>query len=176
MLEHARNLSNTVYEGLKRSVVWAAYYFTHLSSYYPIPQYDMPLSALHVMSHLKPLLTLTKDQENEMREWAMDFGKCVRQRFIRQQTTMYNTGTLPLNMYINRPNNTTRVAFQQTDVEMQEVVTSDSVDENYQFDQVSEYDSDSDVADEHEEMGLVLDTPACFDFMQGVISRSGRTI
>ncbi|CAC5402977.1 unnamed protein product [Mytilus coruscus] len=48
----------------------------------------------------------------------------------------------------------------------------DSVDENDQFDQVSEYDSYSDVADEHEEMGLVLDTSACFDFMQGVISRT----
>ncbi|CAC5367878.1 unnamed protein product [Mytilus coruscus] len=125
----------------------------------------------NLQSNVRPLLTLTKDQENEMREWAMDFIKCVRQRSIRQQTTMYNTGTLSLNMYNNRPKNTTRVAFQQTDVEMQEVVTSDSVDEHGQFDQVSEYDSDSD-----EEMGLVLDTPACFDFMQGVVSRSGRTI
>ncbi|CAC5359996.1 unnamed protein product [Mytilus coruscus] len=63
MFEHARNLSNTVYEGIKRSVLWAAYYFTHPSSHYPIPENDMPLSSLSAMEHLKPKALLSKDQE-----------------------------------------------------------------------------------------------------------------
>ena len=38
-LQYARNLANTVYESIKRVVRWAAYYFTHEKSYYPvIPQ------------------------------------------------------------------------------------------------------------------------------------------
>ncbi|CAG2228231.1 PLEK [Mytilus edulis] len=40
----------------------------------------MPLSSLSAMEHLKPKALLSKDQEREMREWAQDFGKCVRQR------------------------------------------------------------------------------------------------
>ena len=34
-----------------------------------------------------------------MREWARDNGKSVRQRTVRQGTTKYKAGTLPLNMY-----------------------------------------------------------------------------
>ena len=39
-----------------------------------------------------------KDQER-MREWAHNNGKSVRQRTVRQETTKYKAGTLPLNMY-----------------------------------------------------------------------------
>jgi len=34
-----------------------------------------------------------------MREWAVQHGKCVRQRTVRQGTTKFKTATLPLNMY-----------------------------------------------------------------------------
>ena len=34
-----------------------------------------------------------------MREWARNNGKSVRQRTVRQETTKYNAGTLPLDMY-----------------------------------------------------------------------------
>ena len=33
-----------------------------------------------------------------MREWARNNGKTVRQRTVRQETTKYRSGTLPLNM------------------------------------------------------------------------------
>ena len=32
-------------------------------------------------------------------EWAASNGKAVRQRRVRQETTMFKSGTLPLNMY-----------------------------------------------------------------------------
>ena len=35
-LQYARNLANTVYMSVKRVVQWAAYYFKHEKSYYPI--------------------------------------------------------------------------------------------------------------------------------------------
>ena len=34
-----------------------------------------------------------------MREWARDNGKSVSQRTVRQETTKYKSGTLPLNLY-----------------------------------------------------------------------------
>ena len=34
-----------------------------------------------------------------IRNWAKSHGKCVRQRTVRQETTKYRAGTLPLNMY-----------------------------------------------------------------------------
>ena len=34
-----------------------------------------------------------------MLEWAANNGKAVRQRTVRQETTMFKAGTLPLNMY-----------------------------------------------------------------------------
>ena len=34
-----------------------------------------------------------------MREWARDNGQSVRQRTVRQETTKYKSGTLPLNMH-----------------------------------------------------------------------------
>lgn len=46
---------------------------------------------------------------------------------------------------------------------------------NTDYDQVSEYDSESDV-DYTEETDNVIDTPECLSFLQGTTSRSGRTI
>ena len=34
-----------------------------------------------------------------VRYWANTHSKCVRQRTVRQETTKYKVGTLPLNMY-----------------------------------------------------------------------------
>ena len=34
-----------------------------------------------------------------MMDWAANNGKAVRQRRVRQETTMFKSGTLPLNMY-----------------------------------------------------------------------------
>jgi hypothetical protein len=36
-----------------------------------------------------------------LKEWANTHGKCVRQRTVRQETTSYKCGTLPLNMYVS---------------------------------------------------------------------------
>ena len=41
MLQYSRNLTNTVYESLKCTVKWSAYYYTHRSSYYPVPNNAM---------------------------------------------------------------------------------------------------------------------------------------
>ena len=40
-----------------------------------------------------------KNEEAEMRAWAKMHGKSVRQRNVRQDSTMDRAGTLPLNLY-----------------------------------------------------------------------------
>ena len=99
LLEYARNLANTVYESIKRVVQWAAYYYTHEKSYYPVVPQATPLNALPRMSHLKPTRKLNDRERDVMLEWASNNGKAVRQRTVRQETTMFKAGTLPLNMY-----------------------------------------------------------------------------
>ena len=42
---------------------------------------------------------MNDENQEYMREWARDNGKSVHQRTVRQETTKYKAGTLPLNMY-----------------------------------------------------------------------------
>ena len=42
---------------------------------------------------------MSPEGKDLMRKWARDHGKCVKQRTVRQETTKYKAGTLPLNMY-----------------------------------------------------------------------------
>ena len=56
-----------------------------------------PLNALSKMNHLKPVRKLNSCEKELIREWAEDYGT-VRQRTVRQETTIFKTGALPLNM------------------------------------------------------------------------------
>ena len=38
-----------------------------------------------------------------MLDWANSHGRCVCQRSVRQETSMFKAGTLPLNIYQNAP-------------------------------------------------------------------------
>ena len=93
LLQYARNLANTVYESIKRVVPWSAYYFTHDKSYCP------QCAAIPKLEHLKTRRELNRQGKDLMIEWATTNGKAVRQRSVRQETTMLKAGTLPLNMY-----------------------------------------------------------------------------
>ena len=42
---------------------------------------------------------ITAGRYAEIKNWAAEFGRPVRQRSVRQDTTKYNAGTLPLNAY-----------------------------------------------------------------------------
>ena len=106
---------NTIYESIKRVVRWAAYYFTHEKLYYPVIPQITPLNALPRMSHLKPTRKLDNGEHVLMRQWAANYGKArVRQRTVRQETTMFKAGTLPLNMYATSVPQNEEVRFPQT--------------------------------------------------------------
>ena len=150
-MQYARNLANTVYESIKRVVPWAADYFTHDSSYYPVVERATPLHAVPGMSHLKPMSQLNAGQKDHMREWASDNGRTVRQRSVRQETTKFKTGTLPLNMYRSSYTPAEKVGFPtQPYPDDLETIASDIQPRDQQDDASSDVSDDSEQVQEYD--------------------------
>ena len=180
-LQYARNLANTVYESIKRVVRWAAYYFTHEKSYYPVIPQMTPLNALSKMNHLKPIRKLNSCEKELMRECAENYGKAVRQRTMRQETTMFKAGTLPLNMYATSVAQNEKVTFQTrpseapVDVDQNEQqedaaeMSREGSRDTGDCEQESEYDTDSDIEDQ-------VDNEDEMTFLRAVTTRSGRMV
>ena len=97
-LQYASDFGSHVLESAKRMARWSSYYFTHPSSYFPVPSSQIDWKDLSRMEPLKSPL-MSPEGKELMRKWARDHGKCVKQRTVRQETTKYKAGTLPLNMY-----------------------------------------------------------------------------
>ena len=55
------------------------------------------------------------NDQNLMRKWANDHGKCDRQRIVRQETTKFKAVTLPLNMYETAVHGGERFDFAQNE-------------------------------------------------------------
>ena len=109
-LHYARDFGDTVLEAAKRMTNWSAFYFTRPTSYYPVPSAQIHLKDFPRMRQQNKLQMRAEDQE-QMRLWARDNGKCVRQRTVRQETTKYKAGTLPLNMYQTAVRRSERLDF-----------------------------------------------------------------
>ena len=77
-------------------------------------------------------MQMSIDNMETMRQWAREHGKYVRQRTVRQETTKYKAGILPLNMCgrSNKPSGVP-VVFEENECQKE-------------LDQVSEHDSESD--------------------------------
>lgn len=88
----------TTRESLKQATKWSAYCFTHASSYYPVPKTKVPLTDIPKIKRL-PVLAMTKQDQDYMRQWASKHGKAIRQLSVHQNSTKHVAGTLPLNMY-----------------------------------------------------------------------------
>ena len=84
-LNYSQDFGTIVKESLKRITKWAAKYFTHDKSYYPVPDTSMPLSALSTMT-LPAVQRVTKEDEAVMKEWMENY-RPVRQRTVRSETT-----------------------------------------------------------------------------------------
>ena len=122
-MQYARNLANTVYESIKRVVPWSVYYFTHDKSYYPVLRQSTPLNAIPKLEHLKARRELNRQEKDLIIEWATNNGKVARQRSVRQETTMFKAGTLPLNMYRTSDYPRNKVSFSHNPLE-EETITS----------------------------------------------------
>ena len=127
LLQHARNLANTVYESIKRVVPWSAYYFTHDKSYCPVLRQSTPLNATPKLEHLKARRELNRQEKDLMIEWATTNGKAVRQRSVRQENTRFKDGILPFNMYRTSDYPKDKVLFSPNTVEEQPATSATTV-------------------------------------------------
>ena len=98
LAQYIRAFGATVKESLKRLCTWSVHYFTGSKHWYPKPETALKLSDIPIITPIPPR-TLEKDEIEEMRNWAAMFGKAVRQRTNRQETTMEKSGTLPAYCY-----------------------------------------------------------------------------
>lgn len=104
-LEYMRNLSTNVHEAMKRVCPSPIHYYTHPSSYYPVPESmsqrlaDKKLSRL---SRLEPKVVLDSTKKSHMRDYCSEEGRAARQLSVRQQNTKFKAGTLPISTYSNR--------------------------------------------------------------------------
>ena len=85
-------------ESIKRTTEWAAYYHTSRRSWYPKPEETIPFSRVLTIKPL-PVAEMSQAECDVLRNWASSYGAEVRQRTVRQETTMAKHGTLPEFIY-----------------------------------------------------------------------------
>ena len=126
---------------------------------------------------------ISSADQDLMRNWANTHGKCVRQRTVRQETTKYKAGTLPLNMYQTATHQGERLEFEeQPGLSEDEGREGASTSRDPGDDQQSEYDDDSSNSDsddfvveedgavhhtQNSELGFLFEAPR---------TRSGRIV
>ena len=157
---------NTVYKSIKRVLQWAAYYYTHEKSYFPVISQATPLDALPRTTHLNPARKLNDREREVMLEWAANNGKAVRQRTVRQETTKFKAGTLPLNMYATSAQSTEKIIIEHVEEDHHKESEHDE-------EQESEYDTESE-----SELPRAVDSDQADEmtFLRAVTTRSGRTV
>ena len=188
MLQYCRSFGNCVKESVKRLSSWSAFHFTHPRSWYPLPEGTIQF---HEMPKMKPLPAreLSLDDCQELTEFASVYGRAVRQRSVRQETTMAKAGTLPSACYeTNLP--VQRVMLRRdgihhdSDAPPQPVESNseNSSGESQDEDENIEFDSDESVENESVEDETRLQSYAEPQlasealFLVGRRSRFGRTI
>ena len=92
MLQYARSFSTSIKESVKSLVAWSAYYFTRSATWYPLPVNTLQLRDVKFPAPILPA-NMSNEDILSMREWASSNGRVVRQRSVRQETTMAKAGT-----------------------------------------------------------------------------------
>ena len=100
MLQHCRSFGDCIKESLKRLSHWSVHYFTHPKTWYPVPEGSIRFKDI---PRLKPLPVKKMSNENIQRliDFSNVYGRAVRQRTGRQETTMAKARTLPSSCYNN---------------------------------------------------------------------------
>ena len=86
---------------LKRCHPWPACYFTsRKASWYPPTENDINFRDISsILSSKAVPSSVTAVHEETLRTWANTYTRAVRQRTVRQETTIAKTGTLPHYLY-----------------------------------------------------------------------------
>ena len=155
---------------------WAAYYHTSRRSWYPKPEETIPFSRVPTIKPL-PVAEMSQADCDLLWNWASSYGAAVRQRTVRQETTMGKHGTLPEFIYqrqcvtFDKP---ITFALGQDDERLDNAEVDDEEIED-DFDS----SSDEEVADEDGNGGdsfLQGDIGSSATFLFGARSRFGRVV
>ena len=87
MLQCCHSFGNCVKENVRRLSAWSVFYFTHPRSWYPLPEGSIQFQEMPTMKPL-PVRELSLDGCQKLTEFANVYGRAVRQRFVRHETTM----------------------------------------------------------------------------------------
>ncbi|KAJ7383334.1 hypothetical protein OS493_028882 [Desmophyllum pertusum] len=184
MLEYTRSFGLTMKEAVKRITQWAAYYHTSRKSWYPKPEETIPFSKVPTIKPL-PIVDMSKANCDILRDWASAYGAAVRQRTVRQETTMAKHGTLPEFMYQRHSINSDEpinVVFEVANQDVHEAGEGSRTEEQAidESGDELEYDESSDEDDvgASDERGNYLqgEIGSSATFLLGARSRFGRAI
>ena len=103
VIEFAHLFGPTIQESLKQITYTGFKYYTSASSYYEVPD-AMECTFRELPTIAFPSsVKMSKEDQKLMRDWRDSYGKPIRQRTVRNQTTKDNVGTLPLFAYTAAP-------------------------------------------------------------------------
>ena len=117
VLDCAQDFIRAVIESVKRQTLCGYHYFTSQKrTGYETPSGLMKVNELPKLNRNK-ICKMSDNQMKALLTFRERFGKGVRQRSVRSDTTKHNAGTLPINLYMNNPNATSwnKIAFPNTD-------------------------------------------------------------
>ena len=184
MLEYARSFGATMKESIKRLTHWAAYYHTSRKSWYPKPDGTIPFSKVAVIKPL-PSVQMSPNDCEIMRGWASTYGAAVRQRTVRQETTMAKHGTLPEFIYQRQLDSVLKASlnFEEDDNSRSEGGEEQVMEGGRKetADEVDEFDESSDEKVEMEDEQEIVtgnqdEIGRATDILLGTRSRFGRAI
>ena len=87
MLPHVRSFTASVRESIKSLTQWSTYFFTSKYSWYSLPENSLPLKYLKLPTPFPPA-PMSNEDKVMMREWVSVNSGDVRQRRVRQETTI----------------------------------------------------------------------------------------
>ena len=177
-LRYAVDFGTIFKESLKRATKWAAKYYTHPSSYYPVPECKMKFSDVTFMQPL-PSVSMAKDDQTLMRECLEPF-RPVRQRTVRSDTTKDKAGALPPSVYMSDPSTYSLYSLMSNAPEDTEKLPATNDMSETQWEQEEEYETDSESSEScdsaDEEFPPTKDEMAMMRLREQTKSRSGRTL
>ena len=183
-MEYSRSFGLAMKEAVIRVTLWAAYYHTSRKSWYPKPEETLKYSELPTITPL-PVVEMSRANCDVLRAWASAYGAAVRQRTVRQETTMAKHGTLPefmyqhhcvvsepVNIFLREPEQATEATRNNSESDNDEIPVEDEILD--EFDEEEERPEGTDNANNL--INLQGEIGSSATFLIGVTSQFGRAI
>ena len=181
-LQYGREFMRSTKESLKRIFPWSAYYFTNRKGrcYPPIEDGIDFNNITSLLPKKTKYGTISKSNEEKLISWAESYTRAVRQRTVRQETTMAKSGTLPHYLYADSIDEMAKATAKFREKAIQIENTNATNEKDMEEDDGNNENSDEfDESEDDEEIIPVNDVAGLDDgalFMVGRSTRFGRAI